>query len=347
MSGDGIVMMNGASGVPERAASRAARGKPWDGMDLRFLIVILLSLLLHGLGAGWLHFVKVEKQEVVVLEKMPERFAKLIIEKPIPKEQPAPPQTAGTTGKAKPAEATEKKSTASPTSSGMVSAAEAKSRVAARTARVEKKIRTVGVLGMLTGAGKTAKGPAVVDVLAGAARTKERNTDLDAALAKMSGLTKAENVDVLSHKLVKSKDVEISNTETIDDLMAGIGGPEPLNIEKRGNFVVQRPQSVEGAGSTSAKRDNNAISKVVSSHKTSIRMSYEKYLKRDPRLSGKVTIRFTISAEGRVIKVQVLENTTGNDNLAGDISRKIRMWRFEPVPEGVCTVTYPFVFQPA
>lgn len=347
MGGDGIVAMNATSGVPERAAIRAAQGKLWDGMDFRFLIVILLSLLLHGLGAGWLHYVKVEKQQVVVLEKMPERFAKLIIEKPIPKEEKVASSTVNTTEDPEAGKSPQSEQAKSSTSSGMVSAAEARSKVAERTARVEKKIRTVGVLGMLTGAGSTAKGPAVVDVLGAANRTKERNTDLDAALEKMSGLTKAGNVDVLSHKLVKSKDVEISNTETIDDLMAGIGGPEPLKIEKRGNFVVQRPQSVEGAGASSAKRDNNAISKIVASHKTSIRMSYEKYLKRNPRLSGKVTIRFTISAEGRVIKIQVLGNTTGSDKLAGDITRKIRMWRFEPVPEGVCTVTYPFVFQPA
>lgn len=347
MSPDGIVMMNTSSGGPERAALRAARGKFWDGVDVRFLVVILLSLLLHGLGAGWLYTTKVEKQKVVVLEKMPERFAKLIIEKPIPKEKERVLQSIKTSENTEDANSADVPKTEESTSSGMVSAAEAKSRVAARTARVEKKIRTVGVLGMLTGAGSTAKGPAVVDVLGGADRTKERNTDLDAALEKMSGLTKAGDVDVLSHKLVKSKDVEIANTETIDDLMAGIGGPGQLNIEKRGNFVIQRPQSVEGAGATSAKRDNTVISKVVASHKTSIRMSYEKYLKRDPQLSGKLTIRFTISADGRVIKVRILENTTGNDNLASDITRKIRMWRFEPVPEGVTTVTYPFVFQPA
>ena len=76
-------------------------------------------------------------------------------------------------------------------------------------------------------------------------------------------------------------------------------------------------------------------------------MSYEKYLKRNPNLAGKLTVRFTIAASGRVTSVQILENTTGNENLQRDIIRKIKMWRFEKITEGDVTVTYPFVFQPS
>ena len=75
--------------------------------------------------------------------------------------------------------------------------------------------------------------------------------------------------------------------------------------------------------------------------------SYEKHLKRIPELAGKITVRFTIAASGRVTSVQILENTTGNNDLERDISRKIKMWRFEKIAEGDVTVTYPFVFQPA
>jgi len=84
---------------------------------------------------------------------------------------------------------------------------------------------------------------------------------------------------------------------------------------------------------------------VVASHKTSIRMSYEKYLKRIPDLAGKVTVRFTISATGRVTIVQILENTTACKELERDIVRKVKMWRFEAIPEGDVTVTYPFLFR--
>jgi TonB family protein len=76
-------------------------------------------------------------------------------------------------------------------------------------------------------------------------------------------------------------------------------------------------------------------------------MSYEKFLKKAPDLSGKITIRFTINAEGSVTKLEVMENTTGNKELEDEIIRKVKMWNFESIPEGDVTVTYPLVFQPA
>jgi TonB family protein len=195
--------------------------------------------------------------------------------------------------------------------------------------------------------GTTAKGPAVIDVLGAMGTRKESSTNLDEALAKMSGLQRADNVDVLQKKLVKSKDVAVQHKEEIDDLIASVGSARSVDLAKRGEFVIQKPESIEGAASSNAKRDNNAINAVVASHKASIRMTYEKHLKRDPALAGKVTVRFTISATGSVTAVTILENTTNNSDLEQEITRKIRMWRFETVPEGDVTVTYPFVFTPA
>jgi TonB family protein len=86
---------------------------------------------------------------------------------------------------------------------------------------------------------------------------------------------------------------------------------------------------------------------VVNTHKVSIRMSYERFLKRSPDLAGKITIRFTIDAAGNVSRVEIVENTTGNKDLEDEINRKVAMWKFESIGEGEVTVTYPFIFQPA
>jgi TonB family protein len=200
---------------------------------------------------------------------------------------------------------------------------------------------------MLTGVGATAKGPAVVDVLGAMGTRKETGGNLEEALSKMTGLRRTDNVEVLQRKLVKSKDVAIEHKQEIDDLIASVGTAKSVDLVKKGEFVIQRPESIEGAGSSNAKRDNNAINAVVASHKVSLRMSYEKFLKRDPNLSGKITVRFTISAAGSVASVSILENTTSNSELEHEIISKIRMWQFETVPEGDVTVTYPFVFMPA
>lgn len=290
------------------------------------------------------------------LEQIPERFAKLILEKPLPKvekktveqrveqaseqqarQQSAEEATGETQGKgAEAPKFTEKQRAA------------AKRAVSSQMEKVDTKIRTVGVLGMLTGMGGTAKGPAVVDVLGAMGTRKEHLENLDEQLSKTSGIIKATNADVMQQKLVKSKDVApLSRKEEIDNLIAGASVANMKELSKRGDIVIQKPESIEGAASSNAKRDNDAINQVVSTHKASIRMSYEKFLRSDPNLAGKITVRFTITASGSVSDIKIVENSTGNSELEQEIIRKVKMWQFETIAEGDVTVVYPFVFNPA
>lgn len=348
MSGVKVVVAgSGSALIQDKAMLRDVRGSLWQSLDLRFATVASLSLLIHSILIYQINMVKLPPIRMIMIEKIPERFAKLIVDKPLPKpdKKPKSEQTKGA-GDA----ASERPEAMPPRTEArepkVRDRKEAKKAVAARAARVEKKIRTVGVLGMLTGVGTTASGPSVVDVLASAGR-RGSGIDLETALANMDGLKRTSDIDVLDRKLVRSKEARVDRRMEIDDLVADITTPAAASLAKKGNFVIQRPESIEGAAATSAKRDTRAINKIVSSHKTSIRMTYEKYLKRDPGLAGKVTIRFTIAASGRVTAVQALENTTGSPELEHDILRKIRMWRFEQVSEGDATVTYPFVFRPS
>jgi len=298
--------------------------------------------------------VKIAPAKTKSIEEIPERFAKLIIEKPLPKEmkkKTAPNQDASSVQKQSQTE-TEKAAEAGAekvpgAAQGHGPSAVVKKAVSQQVARVEQKIRTVGVLGMLTGVGATAKGPSVVDVLGTVNNKKERMQDLDKALADMSGLQQTRSIDIVQKKLVKSKDVEINHKESIDDLIAGIGAAKTSDLSKKGDILISRPESIEGAASSNAKRDIMAINAVVTSHKTSVRMSYERFLKKSPDLAGKITIRFTIDASGNVTRMEILENTTGNKELEDEIAKKVKMWKFESIPEGEVTVTYPLVFQPA
>jgi TonB family protein len=200
---------------------------------------------------------------------------------------------------------------------------------------------------MLTGVGATARGPAVVDVLGAVNNKKEKFQDLDKALSDMSGLQQTSSVDIAQKKLVSSRDVAVSHRENVEDLLSAVATAKTADLSKKGNIIISRPQSIEGAASSNAKRDIMAINEVVSNHKTGIRLSYERYLKRAPELAGKITIRFTIDAGGNVSRADAVENTTGNKELEEDIIRKVSLWKFDAIGEGDVTVTYPFIFQPA
>lgn len=330
--------------VAPKKVIRSIKGSLWGKTEPRIILLSLLSIGVHVLSIYYFNSIKIKQNESIIIEEIPERFAKLIIEKPVPKEKSiadlkSPMKTTETV--------TQEKNIADQSGKVPSGKSGAQKAVAARMARVEEKIRTVGVLGMLTGVGKTAKGPSVVDVLGTIGDKKERFTDLDKTLEKVSGLKKTQNLDVLNSKLVKSKDVSISYKDEINSLIANIGEAKTMNLTKKGNFIIQKPESIEGSASSNAKRDPATINSVVSSHRTSIRMSYEKYLKRNPNLAGKISVKFTISASGTVTRIIVFENTTQDTELEQEIVRKIRMWRFETIPEGDVTVTYPFIFAPA
>jgi TonB family protein len=354
-STDSIVVFQAGSTLGDKSLLRDIRGPLWQSLDKRFFFIALASLALH-IGIVWyLDSIKLKQNEMMAVEKIPERFAKLIIDKPMPKLPPTPKQPLAKTAETgEAARQTAAEETAPEAAqNGQAAPVSAKERavaqkaVARQVARVEEKIRTVGVLGMLTGQGSTARGPAVVDVLGGVGKKKESFQNLESALSNMSGLQQTQNINVLQSKLVKSKDVSINRKEEIDDLIASVGAAKATNLAKRGSITIQRPQSIEGAASSNAKRDYEVINAVVLSHKTSINMSYEKYLKIDPGLAGKITIRLTIAASGDVSAATVIENTTGNRDLEDDIVRKVRMWKFDPIPEGDATVTLPLVFSQA
>ncbi|NLL15053.1 MAG: energy transducer TonB [Fibrobacter sp.] len=339
-----IVVSSGARLVIDRSILKNVRGGFCNKLDLRFTLILLVSVFFHGVIVYLALSIKINPAEEIVIEKIPERFVKLIIDKPLPGKNVVEKPTLVGEGKA----ATEKKKApVTGSAAAIAKRAEAKKQVEQKVANVENKVRTVGVLGMLTGVGSTAKGPAVVDVLGTMKDKGDKFKGLDEVLSNMSGLKKNQPIEILDRKLVKSKDISVSHKEEIDDLIAGVGEVKTYELAKKGDFVIQKPESIEGAASNDSKRDPQAINDVVTSHRASIKMSYEKYLKRDPNLKGKITLRITISASGAVSSVIIAVNTTGNKEFADEVVRKVKMWQFEPVTGGDVTVSYPFVFTPA
>ena len=80
----------------------------------------------------------------------------------------------------------------------------------------------------------------------------------------------------------------------------------------------------------------------------SIKAAYNRILKQNPTLAGKITVRFTILPSGRVSDVKVVESTVDDESLKSRIVRVIKNWRFSTIPEseGKVTVNFPFIFQP-
>jgi TonB family protein len=78
-----------------------------------------------------------------------------------------------------------------------------------------------------------------------------------------------------------------------------------------------------------------------------IRACYERELRRNPTLAGKVTVEFTIQPRGNVTGVKVVANTTGDNAVGKCVANAVARFRFNPGPDGgSVTFSYPFVFAP-
>ena len=71
---------------------------------------------------------------------------------------------------------------------------------------------------------------------------------------------------------------------------------------------------------------------------------YEKYLRTEPDLEGRLFVRFTVAASGSVTACSVVSSTMGNAALEREVCSRVVTWRFPPVDEGDVNVVYPFVF---
>jgi TonB family protein len=85
---------------------------------------------------------------------------------------------------------------------------------------------------------------------------------------------------------------------------------------------------------------------VVQSHMAAIKHCYEKELRKDPELSGTVTVGFTVGARGTVTEAAVKQSTLKNKEVEGCMIEDIKGWIF-PEPRGgqPVPITYPFKFK--
>jgi TonB family protein len=92
--------------------------------------------------------------------------------------------------------------------------------------------------------------------------------------------------------------------------------------------------------------DKELIRQVIHRNRNQIRYCYESQLTRFPKLSGKVAVKFVITASGTVTSSQVAQSTVNNSELETCIAGRVQTWVFpKPKGGGVVIVTYPFILK--
>jgi len=97
--------------------------------------------------------------------------------------------------------------------------------------------------------------------------------------------------------------------------------------------------------SAAGSRSPESILKVIRANIGDFQHIYERHLKENPGIGGKISFKFTIAPSGDIIAISVVSSNTGDSDLDDEIKDKARHMKFDPIEKGNVTVTYAFVLE--
>ena len=226
-------------------------------------------------------------------------------------------------------------------------------RVAQAKAAQAAALEQSGLLALLTvatpagggtgpGTGTSGTGPGAAD--GGAFGVADLGTDfaISSDLSKdrrVSSRVKAATKKDLKVQMAKAKELTAKMTEAEIEAAAALADAQ-LEVKMSG------PSKVEEIARTTPGRDPDAIEAMITRHRAQIAHCYETELRKTPGLEGKIVVRFTVRANGRVTGAKVIQSTMGNAKVERCIVGVIRRFKFDVVgrEKGNLTYEYPFIF---
>ena len=93
--------------------------------------------------------------------------------------------------------------------------------------------------------------------------------------------------------------------------------------------------------------DKKAVASVINRRRGALIGCYERELKKNPTLKGKVVVRFTIGTAGRVTGAKVASSSLSSSAVGSCVVSRIKGWRFPKPDGGSVSVSKSFVFSPS
>jgi hypothetical protein len=94
--------------------------------------------------------------------------------------------------------------------------------------------------------------------------------------------------------------------------------------------------------------DREIVRRIIRRHINEVKFCYEQALVTQPKLGGRILVRFMIAANGQVLSSVVESSTLANARVESCTAQAVRRWEFpRPVGGGLVNVSYPFVLTPA
>ncbi|MGD8569132.1 MAG: AgmX/PglI C-terminal domain-containing protein [Gammaproteobacteria bacterium] len=297
----------------------------------RNVLTALVIAVIFGLTVPFLPVKKVDRSKV---EELPPRLAQLVVEKHKPK-PPPPPKVEKKKPKKKKEKPKKKKEKKKEVKKKKPKPKPKEKTQAERVAEARKKAQSTGLL-------------ALSDELSD---LRDTSPKLNNTKKLSKGATKAKTV---KRNILTSNQIASSGSGGIDTsrMSTGIGsselaGRETTKVESPVEKVAKQAR-IESSSRKNKKpsRTYEEVSLVFDKNKGAIYSIYNRALRRDPTLEGKLVIEITIAPSGQVTNVRVVSSELNAPDLEQKLLTRISLFNFGAKDVEQLIVTYPIDFLP-
>jgi protein TonB len=185
-----------------------------------------------------------------------------------------------------------------------------------------------------------------------------RDKNVDQTLNKTKKLSKGaaeskkfERNILTSNKTVPSGSGGIDTSKLSRGVSSGtkLQGIETTKVESEIEKVAMANKGkVTASSGNKPKRSLEEVSIVFDRNKGAIYSLYNRALRKDPTIAGKIVFEITIASDGSVVDVKLVSSELGNASLERKLLVKIKTFLFEPKSGADnLVVTYPLDFVPS
>ncbi len=128
----------------------------------------------------------------------------------------------------------------------------------------------------------------------------------------------------------------------------GIAGRDTTKVASPVANIPKAGSSATRSGTSGrASRSREEIELVFDKNKGAIFALYNRALRKDPSLEGKLVLRLTIAPNGQVTMCEVVSSELGDAELERKLVQRVKLFRFEARDVEAITTTKPIDFFPA
>ena len=290
----------------------------------RWLTILLVLTLVVGVG---IPFVQLPERERAELEELPPQLARIKLQKPEVKIPPPPPPKV----EEKPEPVPEPKAEEKPPEPKPKTVEPPKPE---RVQAAREKAKTSGLL---------AFSDAFADM-----RQAVDVSKLTQTTAIASGAGEAATID---RSLLTSKAGTRSAGVNVAAMSRETGG---VALSGRETTKVETPVEQNGSGRErvaqvppSGERSIEEVRRVFDANKGAIFAIYNRALRKNPGLQGKVVLELTIAPSGAVTDARVVDSELDDPAVVNKIVNRVRLFDFGARDVGVTKINYPVHFLPS